>query len=72
MDLQQVARDRVVEELLAGLYRALHLRAYRCDGCRHRFFSLRKFRRITPTVVPTFTEEPATQPAAEPAGPVAE
>jgi predicted RNA-binding Zn-ribbon protein involved in translation (DUF1610 family) len=46
LDLQRVSRERVVEDLLAPLERALHLPAYRCDPCRFRFFSVRPFRRI--------------------------
>lgn len=49
MDLQTVSRDRVVEGVTRFFFRAVRAQAYRCDGCRHRFFSIRKFKRITPT-----------------------
>lgn len=49
LDLQAVSRDRVVEGVSRFLYRAIRAQAYRCDPCRHRFFSIRKFRRITPS-----------------------
>ena len=46
LDLQRVSRDRVVEDLFAGVKRLLRIPAYRCEPCRTRFFSLRPFRRI--------------------------
>ncbi len=49
LDLQHVARDRV-NSGVSWLYRRLRVPAYRCDPCRRRFFSLRRFRRILPTV----------------------
>jgi hypothetical protein len=49
MDLHHVARDRVLGRM-SWLYRLLRLRAYRCDPCRHRFFSARPYRRIQPTI----------------------
>jgi len=58
MDLKTVSRDRVVEGWLRWLYRLLRVRAYRCDGCRTRFFSVRKFRPIRPTVPKESTEAP--------------
>lgn len=45
-DLRRVSRDRVSGDLFAPLERALHFPAYRCDPCRLRFFSLRRFRPI--------------------------
>jgi len=48
LDLQKVSRDRVVEGRLLGLRRMLRFPAYRCEDCRSRFFSLRKFRPVKP------------------------
>ena len=42
LDLQRVSSNHVSEGSLAWLGRLLHLPAYRCDPCRHRFFSLRR------------------------------
>ena len=44
LGIERVARKRVEEGFLAGLRRALHFPAYRCDPCRHKFFSLRPLR----------------------------
>jgi hypothetical protein len=41
---------------LLGLKRWLRFPAYRCDPCRERFFSVRLFRRIRPSMVSTSGE----------------
>ncbi len=46
LDLQRVSSNYVSEGSFAWLGRLLHLPAYRCDPCRHRFFSLRRPSRI--------------------------
>jgi hypothetical protein len=51
-DLERVARDRVQEGALVFVQRSLRFPAYRCDPCRQKFFSLRPFRRILPSLVP--------------------
>ena len=39
-DLEHIARNRVEEGTLVFLKRRLRFPAYRCDPCRHRFFSI--------------------------------
>jgi uncharacterized protein with PIN domain len=51
-DLEHIARDRVQDGVLLFLQRFLGFPAYRCDPCRQKFFSLRPFRRILPSMVP--------------------
>lgn len=46
LDLQTVPRERVVEGRLLFLRRLFFVPAYRCEDCRSRFFSARRFRRI--------------------------
>jgi len=49
MNLERVSRERVATGLRllgASLFR---MRGYRCDQCRGRFFSLRPYKKITPT-----------------------
>ena len=53
-DLERISRERVEEGTLLFLKRLLGLAAYRCDPCRLRFFSVRPFRRIVPSMI---TEE---------------
>jgi hypothetical protein len=50
-DLEHIARDRVTDSTLVLLQRFLGFPAYRCDPCREKFFSLRPFRRILPSIV---------------------
>lgn len=57
MDLQKVSRERVTSGLMLLLSKAFRLRAYRCDFCRIRFFSVRPFKRIAPTRVAASTAE---------------
>jgi hypothetical protein len=64
LDLKHVARDRVAQGLLRRVYRAVGVPAYRCDGCRNRFFSLRFHRRIVPTRDASW-EQPLDKAAAE-------
>jgi len=51
-DLDQISRDRVEDGSLALVKRLLRFPAYRCDPCRERFFSIRPFRRILPSMAP--------------------
>ena len=48
--VERVARKRVEEGFLAGLQRMLRFPAYRCDPCRHKFFSLRPYRQVPRTL----------------------
>ncbi len=43
LEVERVSRDRVVGGVWASLQRMLRMPAYRCDACRTRFFSLRRF-----------------------------
>jgi DNA-directed RNA polymerase subunit RPC12/RpoP len=66
LDLQHVMRDRVVAGWSSGLARMLRVPAYRCDECRHRFFSMRRYRRIRPNGEPQLTvafDVPSPRPA---------
>lgn len=49
-DLDHISRDRVDEGTLVALKRVARFPAYRCDPCRERFFSVRRFRRILPSM----------------------
>jgi uncharacterized protein with PIN domain len=49
-DLERISRERVEDGTMIMLKRWLGFPAYRCDPCRHRFFSVRKFRRIRPSL----------------------
>jgi Zn ribbon nucleic-acid-binding protein len=51
-DLEHISRERVEDGTLITLKRWLGFPAYRCDPCRHRFFSIRRFRRIMPVLLP--------------------
>jgi hypothetical protein len=44
LDLRRIARKEVREGLLLRPMRWLHFPSYRCEPCRERFFSLRRFR----------------------------
>ncbi len=48
-DLEHISRERVEDGTLIFLKRWLRFPAYRCDPCRHRFFSVLQFRRIVPS-----------------------
>lgn len=52
-NLGRIPRNRVDRDGLAFLKRLLHIPAYRCDPCRERFYSIRQFRRILPSVAST-------------------
>jgi uncharacterized protein with PIN domain len=58
-DIEHISRERVEEGTLIFLKRWLQFPAYRCDPCRHRFFSLREFRRILPSIVESHTHRAA-------------
>jgi phage FluMu protein Com len=49
-DLEHISRERVETGTLITLKRWLGFPAYRCDPCRFRFFSIKPFRRIVPSV----------------------
>jgi hypothetical protein len=50
-DLKPISRERVEKGTLLAAKRLFRIPAYRCDPCRERFFSLRPFRRILPSMV---------------------
>jgi phage FluMu protein Com len=50
-DLEHISRERVEDGTMITLKRWLGFRAYRCDPCRHRFFSIRRYRRILPVLL---------------------
>ncbi len=50
-DLEHISRERVEAGTMIVLKRWLGFPAYRCDPCRHRFFSARQFRRIRAAVI---------------------
>lgn len=52
-DLENISRERVEAGPLIMVKRWLGFPAYRCDPCRHRFFSIRRFRRILPSLLET-------------------
>jgi hypothetical protein len=58
-DIEHISRERVEEGTLIVLKRWLQFPAYRCDPCRHRFFSVREFRRILPSIVESHTHRAA-------------
>jgi hypothetical protein len=58
-DLERVSSDRVARSLRNFLPRSLGFRAYRCDPCRLKFFSIRPYRRILPSMVPLPAENAA-------------
>ncbi|MBI3404916.1 MAG: hypothetical protein HY046_05615 [Acidobacteria bacterium] len=57
LELDKVGRDRVLGGFWVKMQRWLHFPAYRCDACRTRFFSIRRFRPIVPTSYPEFGSE---------------
>jgi hypothetical protein len=48
VDLERVARKRVEGGVIIAMERRLNFPAYRCDPCRHKFFSLRPYRPSSP------------------------
>ena len=65
LDLSHVARDRVAGGM-APVYRLFRVPAYRCDACRLRFFSLRRFHPIPATVSADETHQhPETAPGSD-------
>jgi hypothetical protein len=50
-DLEHIARNRVQNGTLLFAKRFLGFPAYRCDPCREKFYSLRPFRRILPSMI---------------------
>jgi hypothetical protein len=48
-NLEHISRERVEDGTLIFVKRWLRFPAYRCDPCRHRFFSVLQFRRIVPS-----------------------
>ena len=55
-DLDVISRERVERGTLLIAKRLLRVPAYRCDPCRERFFSVRPFRRIVPSMVSSQSE----------------
>jgi hypothetical protein len=51
-DLGHISRERVESGSMVFAKRLLRFPAYRCDPCRERFFSLRPFRKILPSMAP--------------------
>jgi hypothetical protein len=51
-DLDRILADRVDPGILNSLMRLLSFPAYRCDPCRGKFFSVRPYRKIVPSIVP--------------------
>jgi len=51
-DLDHISRERVEYGAMLFVKRLLHFPAYRCDPCRERFFSIRPFRKILPSMAP--------------------
>ncbi len=49
LELKQVGGDRVAGGLAAKIQQLLRVPAYRCEACRHRFYSLRHYRPVIPT-----------------------
>jgi len=57
-DLDHIARDRAGQGAWITVQRFLGLPAYRCDPCRQKFFSVRPYRRIVPSMI-SVTEQKA-------------
>jgi len=57
-DLEHIARDRAGRGARIAVQRFLGFPAYRCDPCREKFFSLRPYRRIVPSMI-SVTEQKA-------------
>jgi hypothetical protein len=51
-DLDRIPANRVDPGIFNSLKRLLSFPAYRCDPCRGKFFSLRPYRKIVPSIVP--------------------
>src|ERR1700734_3356976 len=60
-NLEHISRERVEAGSMITLKRWLGFPAYRCDPCRHRFFSVKPFRRILPSPSATTNAESAAQ-----------
>jgi uncharacterized protein with PIN domain len=60
-DLEHISRERVGPGIQTFLPRRLGFPAYRCDPCREKFFSLRPYRRIVPSMA-SYTEQNAADP----------
>ncbi|HXX20546.1 MAG TPA: hypothetical protein VEJ46_14180 [Candidatus Acidoferrum sp.] len=58
-DLDHIARERVGEGPLILVQRYLGFPAYRCDPCRQKFFDLRPYRRIVPSMVAVVEQKSA-------------
>jgi len=56
-DLDRISRERVEYGAMIFIKRLLHLPAYRCDPCRERFFSIRPFRKILPSMQPAAADK---------------
>jgi len=71
LDPERVGGDRVLGGMWKTVQRVLRVPAYRCEACRNRFFSLRRFRPVQATSFLEFGGDPATPKtaasAAEPA-----
>jgi hypothetical protein len=50
-DLEHISRERVETGTMIAMKRWFGFPAYRCDPCRHRFFSIRRYRRIVPALL---------------------
>ncbi|MFZ0738208.1 MAG: hypothetical protein WCA98_08815 [Candidatus Acidiferrales bacterium] len=64
MDLEKIAGRLVVDGTLRRLKRILGFAAYRCDPCRERFFSLRRYNPIRAHAAPA-GHKPAEAVAAD-------
>jgi putative component of membrane protein insertase Oxa1/YidC/SpoIIIJ protein YidD len=60
-NLEHISRERVESGSMITFKRWLGFPAYRCDPCRHRFFSVKPFRRILPSPSATANTESAAQ-----------
>lgn len=50
-DIDPISRERVDKGAFVFWKRLLGFPAYRCDPCRERFFSVRRFHRIVPSML---------------------
>jgi len=50
-DIDHIARERVGTGIWIFVQRVIGLPAYRCDPCRQKFFSIRPYRKIIPSMV---------------------
>jgi len=67
-NLEHISRERVEAGSMITLKRWLGFPAYRCDPCRHRFFSVKPFRRILPSPSAA-SSATKTEPAAQAVSP---